>query len=334
MWHYGSLRCVRREHGRLWAVASSELAPAHTRLLYKHGFHAGNAADVLKHCVLICLLQQMTAKNKPFSYVDTHAGAGSYNLLGDEATTLGEHKAGLGILRSAVEQGQELPASAAELLQISNGLDGAYPGSPCIAARLCRPMDSLLLVERAVDQHASLVDAVGADERVTAHLADGYAVVRNRKLCPAGGKRALVLIDPPYQFGSDNDQIATVVEYCTKHWRAARLAIWFPLTRDASKVDRLYKAVCKAAGDSDVLTVELQTRGNAETSVSGSGRAADGGGGDVDVGGMLGSGMLLVQPPFGIDAQLNELLPALDSLLTEGASVSPTLPRVSWLRRS
>ena len=190
-------------------MASSELAPAHTRLLYKHGFHAGNAADVLKHCVLICLLQQMTAKNKPFSYVDTHAGAGSYNLLGDEATTLGEHKAGLGILRSAVEQGQELPASAAELLQISNGLDGAYPGSPCIAARLCRPMDSLLLVERAVDQHASLVDAVGADERVTAHLADGYAVVRNRKLCPAGGKRALVLIDPPYQFGSDNDQIVS-----------------------------------------------------------------------------------------------------------------------------
>lgn len=115
------------------------------------------------------------------------------------------------------------------------------------------------------------------------------------------------------------------------------MAIWFPLTRDASKVDRLYKAVCKAAGDSDVLTVELQTRGNAETSVSGSGRAADGGGGDVDVGGMLGSGMLLVQPPFGIEAQLDELLPALNSLLTEGASpsVSPTpQPRVRWLRRS
>ena len=301
------------------------------RLPYIHAHHAGNAADILKHTTLILLLQSMQTKAKPFTYVDTHAGAGRYGLVakedpgaGDSSTALRERASGIDKLRDAHVLGDGrpgLPQPALDLLQIVASDPGSYPGSPAIAAAICRPQDSLLLVERADGPHAELKASMGADGRVTTLLQNGYAVVRDRTICPAGGRRALVLIDPPYQMGSDTEQIAATVEYCAKHWAAARLAVWYPLARDASKTDRLHQSIISAAaaGNLGVLAVELRTR-STESDPTGSG--------------MLGSGVVLVQPPYGIESQLSDLAESLASILAEDDEEPRELHSVRWLRQS
>ena len=282
---------------RMPAYCRSNVCMGATRLPYKHGFHAGNTADVLKHSMLCLLLQHMLMKDKPFTYVDTHAGAGMYRLDGDESSTLREHDIGIGLLRRAALEGQAMPDAIGALLRIAQD-ERCYPGSPSIAASLCRPCDSLFLCERAADQHALLLQAMGDDARVTALQADGYTATRDRRQCEhVGRSRALILVDPPYQFGSDTEQIARLVAQLSTHWRSARLAIWYPITRDAAKVTRLHSAV-KEAANGECLVAELRTTSQ------------------VDDGQMLGSGVLLVQPPYGIRAQLeDELLPALCRLL-------------------
>lgn len=296
------------------------LLSATRRLPYQHGFHAGNAADVLKHCVLICMLQHMKQKDKPFVYCDTHAGAGAYDLRGDEGSTLREYDTGIGELRrAALHMPRPVPEALETLLALADEKSYTYPGSPLIAQALCRPSDELVLVERAEDQYERLVRAVGNDGRVTSLNGDGYKALRDRQACPQAGKRrALVLIDPPYQYGSDTEQIARLVQHMAKHWRSARVAIWYPITRDLAKVERLYDQVRAAASTQalDCLAVEMRDAGR-KGSADGA-EASEGAGGS----GMLGSGMLLVQPPYGIDAQLKEeLLPPLASALGQEVRV-------------
>ena len=291
------------------------------RLPYQHGYHAGNAADVLKHSILVCLLQYMLQKEKPIVYVDTHAGAGTYELLGQEASTLSEHERGIGLLRQAAASAsinnEPLPQTLRMLLSIQD--QAIYLGSPVIAQGLLRPgRDSLFLCERAPDQHVRLVSSLASEPHATALCVDGYKALRDRQSCPCLGKtRALVLVDPPYQMGSDTEQIARLIKHLATHWRSARCAIWYPITRDAAKTIKLHDAVRQASTPFDCLAVELHTatedgeRGGREGSDSGR-----------EAGGMLGSGMLLVQPPYGLQAELEEtLLPSLKKVLRQEGSV-------------
>ena len=274
------------------------------RLPYQHGFHAGNFADVMKHCVLISLLEHMRLKGSPFVYVDTHAGAGSYNLQA-EAARLGEHKLGVSRLLSTSE---ELPASAAILSRLLTQSGGRYLGSPLIASQLCRQQDSLLLCEKAADQCALLRQNVGDDTRVTVQCADGYKALTRKELC-SPQSRALVFMDPPYQMGSDSERATALVKHLRKHWRAARTAIWFPLSEDRGKTERLYSMMVQARVG-EVLVAELAAPR-----------------------GTVGSGMLLVQPPYGIEHELRELLPALGHLMgAPGLSVDrEPIASVKWL---
>lgn len=277
------------------------------RTVYQHGYHAGNVADMLKHSVLVLLLRHMCKKSSPFAYAETHAGAGVYDLTGGQS--LREHTAGFGRLRCA----SLLPDAAASLISIADRLDSdQYPGSPHIAATLCRSIDSLLLAEREEEQFALLCRAMSGDERVHAVQRDGYEALRDRSLTTPK-RRGLVLMDPPYQFGSDTERLASLVQHLSVHWSAARVAIWYPLTRDAAKVSRLRTSVAGAAGQGgEVLAAELSVP------------RADGRG-------MLGSGMLLVKPPYGIEEELRELLPALGEALHDPDAPAPYESRVEWV---
>ena len=281
-----------------------------SRLNYVHGYHAGNYADVVKHSILIILLQCMKRKDSPFVYVDTHAGAGSYPLDSQEALQMKEFQGGIGKVLVA-----ETPLSdpLTMLVNMTKNEVGdsslIYPGSPMIAKELCRSQDTMLLFESARDQFDRLCNILkqhkddGAHNRTAICMTDGYVgladYARNTKQLP----RALVFIDPPYQFGSDTDQIARLVRHLQQHWKSARVAIWYPVS-DAlkPKTERLLGEL-KAAVSGDVLAVELYPSD------------------------AVGTGMVLVNPPYGIEDDIQCCMSLLGSILRDDR---PTY-RMKWL---
>ena len=282
------------------------------RLPYQHGYHAGNFADVAKHSVLLLLLQHMQRKASPYVYVDTHAGAGAYNLAGAVSSQLMEHQRGIQMLAGSSSM---LPPSAAQLVSLLPDSGDTYLGSPMIAQTLCRSQDSLILCENAPDQYRLLEESIGDDSRATLLLDDGYKALA-RKDVRQPQHRALVFIDPPYQFGSDTERIAALVGELRCHWRSARVAIWLPLReRERARAERLYASVVDAVSTTspaDILAAELCCS-----------EAAG-----------VGSGILMVNPPYGIDSELEELLPALGGLMSAEGEMGAEGASVRWLSKS
>ena len=278
------------------------------RLLYQHAYHAGNYADVIKHTVLIMALQHMKKKPSPFSYVETHSGAGAYPLSSEEALRLGEHERGIEALRRSrggftSPQAIETLFNVMDQLSLKNkdcGGEVVYPGSPSLAASLCREGDSILLCEQAPDQCELLRRRIGCDPRARIVLGDGYKELKQRENYNSQ-QRSLVFIDPPYQFGSETERIASLTTHLRKHWRSARVAIWHPVSeRNQDKTERLQAMVREAAleGD-DILAVECKLPG---------GDGED----PLDV----GSGLLMVNPPFGMDDDLRRVLPEIGAAIS------------------
>ena len=278
------------------------------RLRYEHGFHAGSYVDVTKHAILSLLMLRMAEKSSPFTFVDTHAGAGSYPL--EDSMEL---STGLDRLLAARLDGAALPPALSAFMRAVDacGAADAYPGSPLVAAALCRDDDALLLVEQSETEHAKLVDSLEA-VRVPARTicGDGYRALQQKdNLAPQ--RRALVFVDPAYQQGADLERTVKLVEHLERAWHSARVAVWYPV-RDTAKVDQLHDALRALPRVKEILAAELVR--------------------DEDDGGRLpGSGVVLVNPPYGIDAQLEELLSSLGELLSDGAAASSH--RVSWVKR-
>lgn len=274
------------------------------RLEYQHGYHAGNYADVVKHSILIMLLEHMKKKKTPFMYVDTHAGAGSYPLESKEALQLGEFEQGIGRL---LEIDDELPPSLSKLVGITKKSESLiYPGSPMIAKETCREQDSFLLFEKARDQFDLLLDKVDFVEgsRTQVLNDDGYQGLSDYAYATSNLPRSLVFIDPPYQYGSDNDQAAQLVKDLSRHWRSARVALWYPASKELTeKTSRLLSLMKDAASDADVLALEMYPDD------------------------AIGTGMVLVNPPYGIEEDLREALPQIAKLLREE---KPSM-RMKWL---
>ena len=165
---------------------------------YRHAFHAGNHADVFKHIVLTRLIALMSRKEQPFAYLDTHAGLGLYDLKGDQANRTGEYLEGIARLWGQ----KNLPAMTADYMQVLHKMnpDGElryYPGSPEWARRLTRSQDRILLNEKHPEDGVMLKDNMKGDRRVAVHLGEGWHVPR--ALLPVAEKRALMLIDPPFE---------------------------------------------------------------------------------------------------------------------------------------
>lgn len=275
---------------------------------YRHAFHAGNAGDVLKHLVLLAVLEALQRKDKPLFYLDTHAGRGLYNLGGEAARRSNEAAGGIVALAAA----SELPPLAQRYLALvgsfnpGGGLE-AYPGSPALAAALLRPGDAAALCEIQPEEAAALRRLFAEDDHVAVHERDGYEALRG--LLPPRQGRGLVLIDPPYERReAEYDLVVDALALAGERWPQGCLAAWYPIKRQED-TDRLVARVA-AGGRDAVLRVELTTR------------PAD------NRAGLNGSGMILVNAPWQLDQVLERTLPAVHTAL---APAGAGAARVQWL---
>jgi 23S rRNA (adenine2030-N6)-methyltransferase len=196
-------------------------------LNYRHAFHAGNFADLVKHAALLHLLARLTAEAGPLSVIDTHAGRGVYDLAGPEAKKSGEAQAGIARLMAAADAPVEFaPLTAAVRRLNSGGPLRRYPGSPWLIAEALRSGDSYLACELRPDEHAALRDLMKARRNVRTLCADGYDAATAQ--LPASG-RALLLIDPPFERADDYARIVATLAGVRQRNPAATALVWLPL---------------------------------------------------------------------------------------------------------
>jgi 23S rRNA (adenine2030-N6)-methyltransferase len=196
-------------------------------LNYRHAFHAGNFADLVKHAGLQHLLSRLTAGDEPLTVIDTHAGRGLYDLAGSEARRSGEADAGVAKLMQA----KDTPEAFAPLIRSVKALNPGrevrrYPGSPWLIAEALRPQDRYLACELRPEEHAALKTLMKERPNVTTLCADGYAAAVER--CPERGP-VLVLIDPPFERPDDYRQIVETAARVRRRNRLAELLVWLPL---------------------------------------------------------------------------------------------------------
>jgi 23S rRNA (adenine2030-N6)-methyltransferase len=225
-------------------------------LNYRHAFHAGNFADLVKHAVLLELLARAAQDPSPLTVIDTHAGRGLYDLTGPEAQRSGEAAAGIGRLMAAAGA----PAAFAPLVAAVKRLNGRgplarYPGSPWLVAEALRPGDKYLACELRVAEQAALRKVIGARPGVEALCGDGFAIARER--CPKTG-RVLALIDPPFERADDYLQAARTAAALRRRNPAARALVWLPL-KDLETFDGFLRDL-EDATDAPVLVGETRMR--------------------------------------------------------------------------
>ena len=266
---------------------------------YRHHYHAGNYADVFKHALLLLLIRAMQRKEKGFLYLDTHAGRGGYDLsipsvLPDGRSREPEHPAGIGRLWGATG----LPPALNDYLTLvrrfndRNGATGDelkfYPGSPWIARLLLRPQDRLALCELRPDDAEALDFEFAREPRVKVEVIDGYTGLK--ALLPPPEKRALVLIDPPFETKKEFPAIARGLRDALKRLPGAVIAVWYPITERA-RTDEFHHALLELA--TPTLFAELNIAGP-ESLLK-----------------MRGCGLLILNPPWQIDREIRAVLPVL-----------------------
>jgi len=262
---------------------------------YRHAFHAGNHADVFKHIVLTRLIALMSRKEQPFAYIDTHAGLGLYDLSGDQATRTGEWLEGIARLWQATDR----PALTDDYVKVINRLNAEgelryYPGSPELARRLMRQQDRVLLNEKHPDDGQLLKDNMKKDPRVAVHLGEGWHVPR--ALLPVAEKRAVMLIDPPFEQLDELQRCAKAMKETIGRMRQTVAAIWYPIKDDSRALKRFYQELT-SSGAPKLLRVELLVH-PLDTQQS-----------------LNGSGLVISNPPWGLEEELNTLMPWLANLL-------------------
>jgi 23S rRNA (adenine2030-N6)-methyltransferase len=283
--------------------------PAVTAMNYRHAYHAGNFADVLKHTVLLALIEALQTKPTPFCYVDTHAGSGSYLLDGFEARKTSEHKDGITRLHPAEKVPPLLQRWRASILGGEGNEQGLkhYPGSPLQVARLLRPGDSAQLCELHTEEAARLRQLFHGNPQVHVHHRDGYEALK--ALLPPKEKRGLVLIDPPYEAQeAEYKQIEQALKSALLRWPTGVYAVWYPI-KLRSQVQPFLRKL-QHSGVKRILRAELLVHP------------------DDSPLRLNGSGMVILNAPWNLDDVLREPLRALSSLL---AQERPAEVKLDWL---
>jgi 23S rRNA (adenine2030-N6)-methyltransferase len=281
---------------------------------YRHGFHAGNHADVLKHVALLALLEALGRKDTPYFVLDTHAGRGRYLLQGEQADATGEARGG--IFRMYVLHG--LPALVQRYLkrvQADNPVGAlvTYPGSPLLIAQSMRPQDRLVACELQTDEARALAALFKDDARVGVQARDGYGAMKALlppKAHTAGISRGLVIVDPPYEAQeAEFDAILAALDGALSRWPTGIYAVWYPIKQRRTLAPFLRKAAllpCKSA-----LVAELQVRP------------------DDSPLRLNGSGLLVLNAPYRFDEEMAPVMPVLAKLLGEAGASS----RLEWLKK-
>jgi len=276
---------------------------------YRHAFHAGNFADVHKHAVLGRVLAHLRLKPAAFRVIDTHAGAGRYDLSGPEPARGGEWRQGIARVlgASGPDEAAILLAPYLDVVSALNpgGTLGAYPGSPLIVQNLLRPQDRLVACELEPTAAAALAAALRGDRRAKALTIDGWTALG--AYVPPKERRGVVLVDPSFEEAADFSRLASALAAAHRKWPTGIYMLWYPIKeRDAT--DALARRLRKLAMPG-VLRCEITLgppRGDA---------------------GLVGSGLIVVNPPFKLAGELKILLPALaDAFAAAGAA-----SRIDWL---
>lgn len=258
---------------------------------YRHSFHAGNAADVLKHAVLAFALERLRAKPAPFCAIDTHAGAGLYRLRAP-----GEFEHGIGRLWPQRERFPWLrPYFAAIEAANPDGILRRYPGSPLLIRGALRADDRAVLLEWQDEEYAALAREIGRIPGIAVQRADAWQVLPG--LVPPAERRGLVLIDPPYERDDELGRAADTLRELVGRWRGGVYLLWYPI-KGASPLPRLRRALealPAPAWAAELLTLPEDVRQR-----------------------MNGSGMILVNPPWGLVETLQDELTPLAAVLAGG----------------
>jgi 23S rRNA (adenine2030-N6)-methyltransferase len=265
-------------------------------LSYRHAFHAGNHADVLKHFIEVQLLHYLAQKDKPFWYIDTHAGAGCYSLDSGYATQNAEYRSGIALLWGR----DDLPAPLAEYVALVKRInpDGQmklYPGSPLVALEMTREQDRMRLFElHPTDSELLQQNFAGHGAQVLMQTADGYGALKT--LLPPPPRRALVLIDPPYEDKKDYQHVVSALREGLKRFTGGMYAVWYPQLQRAEA--RQLPEQLKRLPVKSWLNVALSVQAPSE-----------------DGFGMHGSGMFIINPPWLLHGMLQEVMPYLVKVL-------------------
>lgn len=289
-------------------------------LSYRHAFHAGNHADVLKHVVLVQLLRYMNQKDTAYTVIDTHAGAGLYALDSSYATKSAESETGIGRLWGV----SELPEALADYVQLirelnPNGKLRYYPGSPYCAHHVMREQDRLRLFElhptdhRILEENIQKLEADAANgigrptvrgKRIMLQKADGFAGLK--ALLPPPSRRGLVLIDPPYEVKDDYRRVKQTLDDALKRFATGTYAVWYPVLQrtESRQLPEQLKSLSAHAWLNATLSI---------------------GSPSPDGFGLHSSGMFIINPPWTLAATLRDLMPAMVSLLGRDSGAKFTL---------
>ena len=290
---------------------------------YRHAFHAGNHADVLKHTVLIAMLRHLTQKEAALTVLDTHAGAGLYRLDSEFADTSGEAAEGIQRLLKASD-GETLASALQDYLELvasfnSKGSWRVYPGSPFIIQRLLREHDRLKLYELHPTDAKTLeanVAQLDAGRQVAVLREDGFGCVN--KFLPPPSRRALLLCDPSYEIKNDYARVAAMMTEALKRFATGTYAVWYPIIPrpEAHDLPRKLKTLATKAGKPWL---------HATLTVKSSKLSAAAARGDAKRPGLPASGMFIVNPPHTLKDALQPALPQLVKLLGQDRNAAFTL---------
>lgn len=277
---------------------------------YRHAFHAGSFADVVKHALLTRLLVHLRAKPAAFRVIDTHAGAGLYDLAAPEAERGGEWRDGIARLIAARIDGAARGLLAPYLDAVASfnpgGRLAVYPGSPALVGALLRGQDRLIACELEPDAAAALQHNLARDRRSKAVAIDGWTALL--AYVPPKERRGLVLIDPPFEDAGDFARIARSLEAAHRKWTTGSYLLWYPI---------------KTRGEPDALARRLRRSGigkilRAELEIASPATAAR----------LAGCGLIVVNPPWTLADELGVLLPALATIL---AGPNGGTSRLDWI---
>ncbi|NQD94883.1 23S rRNA (adenine(2030)-N(6))-methyltransferase RlmJ [Pseudomonas sp. CrR25] len=273
---------------------------------YRHAFHAGNHADVLKHLILCRLVALLSRKEAPVAYLDSHAGVGLYDLAGDQASRTGEWREGI----ARLWQADDVPDPLVDYLEVVRAMNPEgelrhYPGSPELVRLLSREQDRLQLNEKHPEDGRLLKENMAGDRRVAVHLGEGWHVPR--ALLPTREKRVVLLIDPPFEQADELERCVQSLNEAIGRMRQVVVAIWYPI-KELGQLKRFYRDLEKSAAPK-LLRVELYVHPADQAQR------------------LNGSGLVISNPPWGLEAELQALLP----WLAERLGQSQGGWRLDWL---
>ncbi|MGO2010347.1 23S rRNA (adenine(2030)-N(6))-methyltransferase RlmJ [Pseudoalteromonas sp.] len=264
-------------------------------LSYRHSFHAGNPADVLKHLVLAEVLNYQTIKDKPLDYIDTHSGAGFFELASSDAQKTQEYQEGIAKLWQHTSDNEGLNDYISLIKSFNHGQLEFYPGSPKVAERFLRRQDKGWFFELHPRDLTLLEDNMQGRRSIRVRGENGFAGLIG--LLPPASRRACVLIDPPYEVKDDYDTVIKTIVQAYQRFATGTYMIWYPVV-DRERIERMETGLVES-GIRNIQLFELATEA------------------DTDVHGMTASGMIVINPPWKLKQTMDKVLPELVELLSQ-----------------